>query len=65
MVFERQSDSCLSYPYNLFVNQGSKLELNLLFDDSDDLDSLFESEPILEDLERDEYIKSLFWRVHL
>ena len=53
--------SILPYPYNLFVEPGSNLELELLFqDDSEDMDTLWESEPANEEIEREEYIKSLF-----
>lgn len=34
----------LPYPYDIFVEEGSQLELDLLFEDSEDLDALFETD---------------------
>lgn len=34
----------LPHPYDIFVEKGSQLELDLLFEDSEDLDALFESD---------------------
>lgn len=64
MSFEHSAESSLSFPYNLFVEPGSRLEFETLFqEDSEDWDSLWDSEPTdeaLDRLEREEYIKSLF-----
>ena len=60
MSFKHPAESSLPYPYNRFVEPGSQLELDLLFqDDSEDMDSLWESEPTHEESEKQEYIKSL------
>lgn len=61
MSFKRADGSCLPYPYNLVVEPGSSLEFELLFqDDSEDMDTLWESDPMREESEKQEYIRSLF-----
>ena len=40
MSFEYSSESSLSFPYSLFVEPGSHLELDFLFEGSENLDLL-------------------------
>ena len=64
MSFDHSIESSLSFPYSLFVEPGSWLELEILFqEDSEDLDSLWDSEPTneaLDRMEREKHIEGLF-----